>query len=247
MNIRLVLQRSRKPPIAPGQLGADGAKAAKFSYSNYLRQQLFRSDLNAQDRDGILKELRLRSDTSTTLNWILAAFILALIFTILASRGTGPGKGKQPTGSDAASQPARVETSDGPKSESAEFEETAGRYLRHIGISLVWAVGIFGGGFLIGFLFNLACAHGQLAAIDRDNGIAVATNPHTQGAAEAITEALKLDPSSRQRIEELMDPKAPDNDLAVFNGPPNAVQDALAPPAKPAPPSAAPLSGKKWS
>ena len=536
MNIRLVLQRSRKPPIAPGQIGADSAKAAKFSYSNYLRQQLFRSDLNAQDRDGILKELRLRSDTSTTLNWILAAFILALIFTILASRGTDHGKGKQPTGSDGASQPTRFETFDGPKSESSEFEETAGRYLRHIGISLVWAVGIFGGGFLIGFLFgiprsvqsptepdpkattdspkatsnnvvrgtltantnleqisdwltkilvgvslveaksisahvlslarlmargdcgmgspslalamllafttigfmlgylatrmflspvlgladsfagggnlrasavvatevgvsaavgdvteavppevaaearsilltqqapastapfetryvhakslllagqyakaafeyaslvaerpldaklrrerlwalfncgqhwsseiagllsalrevrwstiekestlnflslsyhylfadtpqaaqrvidlvnefqakypqsvtagmyiNLACAHGQLAAIDRDNGIAVATNPHTQAAADAIAEALKRDPSARQRIEELMNPKSPDNDLAVFNGPTNPVQDALALPAKPGPPPAAPLPGKKWS
>ena|GEM_PF-6121636 len=44
-----------------------------------------------------------------------------------------------------------------------------------------------------------------------------------------------------------MNPKSPDNDLAVFNGPTNPVQAALAPPAKPGPPPAAPLPGKKWS
>lgn len=540
MNIRLVLQRSRKPPVAPGQIGADGLKAAKFSYSNYLRQQLTRSDLSSADRDGILKELRLRSDTSTTLNWILAAFILALIFTILASQLT-PGHGKekqqsQRSGKDAATQPIHPEKSTDPKGDSSGALSEAGHDLREIGISLIWAVGIFGGGFLIGFLFgiprsvqsptepgpkattdspkatsnnvvrgtltantnleqisdwltkilvgvslveaksisahvlalarlmargdcglgspslalaillafttigfmlgylatrmflspvlgladsfaggvnlrasavvatevgvsaavgdvtetvppevaaearsilltqqapastapfdlryvhakslllagqyakaafeyaslvaerpldaklrrerlwalfncgqhwsseiagllsalrevrwstiekestlnflslsyhylfadtpqaaqrvidlvnefeakypqsvtagmyiNLACAHGQLAAIDRDKGIAVATNPHTQAAADAIAEALKRDPSARHRIEELMNPKSPDNDLAVFNGPTNPVQTALGLPSTPSPASPAPTGGKKWS
>ncbi len=545
MNIRLVLQRSRKPPIAPGQIGADGAKAVKFSYSNYLRQQLGRSDLSNADREGILKELRLRSDTSTTLNWILAAFILALIFTILASQLT-PGHGKerhqsQPPGNGAASQPIHAERSIDPKGDSSGALSEAGHDLREIGISLIWAVGIFGGGFLIGFLFgiprsvqsptdadpkatndsskptsakvvqrtltantnleqisdwltkilvgvslveaksisahllslarlmargdcgmgspslalamllafttigfmlgylatrmflspvlgladsfagagnlrasavvatevgvsaavgdvtepvppevaadaqsilltqqapastapfetryvhakslllagqyaraafeyaslvaerpldaklrrerlwalfncgqhwsseiagllsalrevrwstiekesslnflslsyhylfagtrqaaqrvvdlvnefeakypqsvtsgmyiNLACAHGQLAAMDRDDGIAVATNPHAQAAADAIAKALKRDPSARQRILELMDSKAHDNDLAIFNGLPNPVQEVLALPARPAPAPpppvpAGPASGKKWS
>lgn len=79
-----------------------------------------------------------------------------------------------------------------------------------------------------GMYINLACAHGQLAELDRQNGTDVATNPHTKEAAGAIEEALRLDPSARQRIQGLMNSNGEDNDLAVFRSPPNAVQAALA-------------------
>lgn len=83
-------------------------------------------------------------------------------------------------------------------------------------------------GITSGMYINLACAHGQLAEWDREIGIDVATNPHAKAAADAIAEALEIDPSARQRIEALMNPNGEDNDLAVFNGPGNPVRAALA-------------------
>lgn len=78
-----------------------------------------------------------------------------------------------------------------------------------------------------GMYINLACAHAQLYRLDTASGTDVATNPHTKLAAQAVTEALRLEPTSRQRIKNLMDPNAEDNDLVVFSGSANPVQAAL--------------------
>jgi hypothetical protein len=63
--------------------------------------------------------------------------------------------------------------------------------------------------------------------LDTAPNIDVANNPNAKAAAEAISEAVRLEPSSRQRIKNLMDPNAADNDLAVFSGPSSPVQVAV--------------------
>jgi tetratricopeptide (TPR) repeat protein len=69
-----------------------------------------------------------------------------------------------------------------------------------------------------GIAINCACAYGLKAAEKRAANPAANIDEEAVKARANLDKALKLAPNWRTRIEQLMDPKSPDHDLAVFVG-----------------------------
>jgi hypothetical protein len=99
-----------------------------FGYKSYLKQLLRREDITDDKRDSALREMRLREDTELTLYCILWLAITALIATVFAEWGL--------SASTSVTRPYASMTS-------------------HICLSVLWALGIFSTGAMIGFLFGI--------------------------------------------------------------------------------------------
>lgn len=113
----------------------------RFRYSCYLEDLLTSGDLPDARRVAILRELRLRQDTRTTVTLILLTVILAAITAAVAQLRCSP---PDTTGADASTQPASRPSGEPPRHESGGPA-----------LAVLWAVGVFGGGALVGFLFGI--------------------------------------------------------------------------------------------